>query len=474
MSTQTERYWLSRRSFLKMSGLFTGAAILGGCSSLPASPATAPAPASPTTAPATQPPAAATGPVIIRHLHRGGAYSDKIAMQQIEAFQKANPDITVDFDSTPGDIYQKLLLEYAAGTAPDTWFADPGSAGLAWHKNIAVDLEPHLSADPSFNKEHYIDNAWVGSLYGGKRYGLPWDSGALLVAFNIDMFNEAGVPIPDPKKPLTWDDLLQIGPKLTIDFNGKHPDQTGFDPTQIKQYGFAFRTRYLFPWFWTNGAEFIDADGNMPIDSPEAIEAIQFAADLGTKHFISPSPAYQQSAETSLTGRTLAMHYNGVWIMGENNDAKLNWGALPFPMKKVPASYGHYSPLMLTSQSKKQDAAYKFISWCSCSKEGESILVNAGLLQPIRKDLVSLFVDTTQLPAKEYRQAYIDAFDPATFRYPGDKMGSFVGGYFGIVVDALTPVLDPVWSGKVQYKDVATDLRRKAEHALKTGELLTG
>lgn len=452
---------VSRRTFLQTSAaLFTTAAV-SAC--IPAAPGTGSGGTDGADAEA----------VSLIHLHRGGDYLNEVVQSQADAYHEMNPNVTVEIDRTPtGSNYDKLLLNIAANTVPDSWFASPSSSGLAWHKDIAVSLEPYFEAEPGFSDEDFIETAWVGSTYGGERVGVPWDSGALMVLVNFKPFEEAGIDIPDPSTPLTWDELLELGTALTIDFDGNHPDQANFDPTRVQRYGFGFRDAYLFPWLWTNDAEIIAADGTMPIDTPEAIEAIQFAADLGAKHFIAPSPAYQQSTEISLQTDSLTMHWNGVWMLGRLNDAGLDWGALPFPMSKTPASYGHYSPLMLVSQSEHNQEAFDFIYWACCSNEGETILVETGMMQPIRRDLTDLFVNNPQPPAKEYRQAFIDAFDPATFRYPGDTMGSFMGGYFGILMnDLLRPALDPVWSGEIQYADIASDLRQKAEQVLETGEL---
>ena len=412
--------------------------------------------------------------ITLRHLTRGGTYLDDVAQRQIDVFTAEHPNITIELDKTPtGDLLDKLLLQVAAGNAPDSWFGDPRSGGLAWHKNMLVDLDPYLDSEPTYNEEDFIENAWVGAEFGGKIHGLAWDSGALMVQFNIDMFEEAGVDVPEPDTPLTWSQLIDIGTQLTLDFDDRHPDSTEFDPSRVKQYGFGFRDRFFFPFLWTNLAEFIESDGSMPIDTPEAIEAMQFAADIGAKHFIGPSPGYQQSMEISLVMKTLAMHYNGVWMLGRLNEAELNWGAIPFPVSKVPASYGHYSPLMLTRDSKHIDEAFKFIYWACCSKEGQGILLETGMLQPTRRDLIDEFVNSADPPARKYRQAFVDAFDPASFRYPGDTMGSFAGGFLGLIVDdTILPAMDPVWRGDVAYEEIASDLREKCEYALEHGELM--
>ena len=62
---------------------------------------------------------------------------------------------------------------------------------------------------------------------------------------------EAGrTDLPDPKKRMTWNELLDKATKLTLDANGKKPGESGFDPTRIQQYGFAPAFRHSLDDNW--------------------------------------------------------------------------------------------------------------------------------------------------------------------------------------------------------------------------------
>lgn len=62
---------------------------------------------------------------------------------------------------------------------------------------------------------------------------------AYCLYYNEDCLEAAGIEpyTTDWKNPMDWDTFVENCKKLTIDRNGKHPDEEGFDPDNIEQYG---------------------------------------------------------------------------------------------------------------------------------------------------------------------------------------------------------------------------------------------
>ena len=61
----------------------------------------------------------------------------------------------------------------------------------------------------------------------------------------------------------------------------------------MKQYGLALNFTWgLAQFVHSNGGEMLSADGKVLLDQPAAIEALQFMADLGAKHFVRQAPHY--------------------------------------------------------------------------------------------------------------------------------------------------------------------------------------
>ena len=472
MSAQESK--MTRRDFLRLSAAVGGASLLAACAPKPTpAPAQEPtkeAPAAATSAP-TAPPAPKE-PAKIRIMSRGGDYIAEVFDKQIEAFTKIHPEIQIEQEQSTGAHHEKLLLEFAAGTAPDTYFDANRTTGLLVKKGVALDLEPFLEVEPGHNEDDFYSKAWIAQTYENKRWGLGWDSGGMAVAFDIEIFERAGLDLPDHAKPVTWNELVELAKQLTLDFNDKHPGEAGFDPTRIKQYGYKPDTGHaFFSFVYENGGEVSDSDGSVPIDSPEAIEAVQWVADLGLVHFCAPSPAYEQSTTMDMRSKNVAMQDTGVWMLGRLNDAGVKWGTMPFAMNKVQVTYGHYSPLSVCTQSKYKQQAFTWIYWACCSKEGEKMLLDLGMQQPMRKDLTEEFLSSPNPPERKYRENFVTAFDDKTFRYPGDKIGSYFGSYRQPWIDLWGPYLDRVFAGNARFEEVAAELREKTEYLLKTGEV---
>jgi multiple sugar transport system substrate-binding protein len=289
----------------------------------------------------------------------------------------------------------------------------------------------------------------------------------------MDHFDAAGLDYPSSTEWMTWDQLIELAKQLTFDLDGNTPNDSAFDPARVKQYGFYADTGHgRQTYMWANGAEIIAADRTMPMDSDAFIEAMNWLADLGLVHYVSPSPAYQQAGEISIQSGTVSMQHVGVWLVGRINQAEVNWGTFQVPYNTAQVSYGHYSPLCIYHDTKHPQEAYDFSFFASCSQEGEKILVDLGMQQPIRKDLRDVFLNNEAPPAQEYRQVFYDAFEnEETFRWPGDTIGSYYGGRYQTLIDYWGPFLDQLWLGEVRWEDVAAEVRAGSERILETGEI---
>jgi multiple sugar transport system substrate-binding protein len=413
-------------------------------------------------------------PVTLNFFNRGGEFIAGVMDQQMKLYRETHPEINFEINAVAGASHQEaLLIMIAAGTGPDIWFDANRTTGPLTRKGVTTDLEPFLEADPNFNEDDFVENVFIAQTYDGKRWGLPWDSGAMTMAFNIDLFDEAGIDYPDPQAWMTWDDIVELAKQLTFDLDGNTPNDSGFDPARVKQYGFAPDLGHGRPtYIWSNNAEIIAGDGTMPMDTPEFAEAMNWLADLGLKEYVSPSPAFQAAGEVSLQAGTVAMQHIGVWLLGRINEAGVNWGTFPVPYSKTKVSYGHYSPLCIFSKTKYPQEAYEFTFFATSSFDGQKILVDLGMQQPTRKDLREQFLSNPALPEPQYRQVFYDAFEnPETFRWPGDTIGSYYGGWFQNFLDYWGPYTDQLWIGDVRWEDIAAEVREGSEQILATGEI---
>ena len=114
---------------------------------------------------------------------------------------------------------------------------------------------------------------------------LPQNLSSLVVYYNRDLFDAAGVPYPEAG--WTWADFLAAAKALTKDIDGDGlTDQHGL--------GVENSLIRFTPFIWQAGGELVD-DVDHPtrltIDTPQAREAIQFFIDLSLVHKVVPTEA---------------------------------------------------------------------------------------------------------------------------------------------------------------------------------------
>lgn len=497
----------TRRSLIGLIGLGAAGAVLASCAPAPAPTATpAPAPtqapaakpteapkptaaaAAPTTAPTAKPAAPTTAPTAkpaataasqpaassaaagdLKFLARGDDAIFKVFRDLRDNFQKTAPKITVAIDESPGDWYQKFQLQVASGTPPDAVFESAGTTTTSARAGMLQALDDYQKADKRFNKSDYWDICFLPSMWQGKIYHMPYDGGSMALYYNKDLFAANGIKNLDPKVPITFEELLQIGQKITTDQSGKHPGESGFDPKRIKTYGYDGGTWWSFVFAF--GGEVFSPDGKTSaMDSPETVAGIQWLADLRAKYFCMPSPEYAQASPVTFPTGAVGILYDGVWGSVRHRQNKFDWDIAPFPKGKAQTSTGWYSGLSMTAGSKLKDAAWEWIFFC-CSEPGQKIVSGLGQAVPVVKALAQTkaFLDPSTKPAS--KQTFLDLMDGKLLRLPGDKQGSPFMGYWREHGQVLDPMLDPVWRGKKTAADALKEAKPKLDLLLSTGKV---
>jgi multiple sugar transport system substrate-binding protein len=88
--------------------------------------------------------------------------------------------------------------------------------------------------------------------------------GQLLVYYNPEALKKAGIAPATPDKLWTWDDLIANAKLLTLDKNGKHLGEAGFDAANVVQYGFVPRLDNEKTWE-EGGVFYMQATGGIPL-----------------------------------------------------------------------------------------------------------------------------------------------------------------------------------------------------------------
>jgi multiple sugar transport system substrate-binding protein len=243
MSQFENRNALSRRRFLQVAGMGMAGVVAAACArqvtptAAPAAPTTAgrPAPApqpttaqpaapatqqpvaQPTVAPTAAPPTAAPPkPAEVRFQDWGGDFGKMVEEVAIPRFQEEFPHIKVGYEPYASGWEATTLAAMVAGTAPDiihAWttvvrpFADRGQL---------IDLNPLVERDlTAADIDDFYGFQWKGLVLPGTnfRHMMPKHIFVLMVEYNKDAFDEAGVPYPT--KDWDHDDYQQVLAAMT-------------------------------------------------------------------------------------------------------------------------------------------------------------------------------------------------------------------------------------------------------------------
>lgn len=316
MASQSSPVGLSRRQFLRASAGIVGMAALAACTA----PAQTPSSEGGESAPA----GAATE---ITFMGWGGTEEDEGVRAAIEVFQEEEPNIRVIWQHTPDAEYaQKFLANLAAGTPPDTAFIQSATYYTFIRDGVLMDITDQLKNDPLLGAENYFiePQETERCTSEGKWYGIGSCWVAPHIYYNADIFAEEGIdpPTNDPDEAWTWEHFVEVATQLTVDANGNHPGESGFDAGNIQRWGVHWPTWWIpvHSAIASNDGLWIDpATGLLALDQPEAVEAIQAIADLVLVHNVMPQSTSMESLGMTNTqmlenGR-LAMAIDGSWAL---------------------------------------------------------------------------------------------------------------------------------------------------------------
>jgi multiple sugar transport system substrate-binding protein len=301
----------------------------------------------------------------------------------VAAFEDQNPSIDVQIEYVPNatDFYTRLATGYAAGLAPDVFLINYRRYGQFAARDALVPVGPLLEASENLDVEDYYPEPLEAFQFNGELMCLPQNLSSLVVYYNRDLFDAAGVAYPEAG--WTWDDFLAAAKTLTIDINGDGlTDQHGL--------GVENSLIRFTPFIWQAGGELVD-DVDRPktltIDTPEAREGIQFFIDLSLVHKVVPTEAevLAISDEDRFINGTTAMLLQSRRVVPTLRQIEsFTWDVAPLPQHEEAAGILHSDAYCMSATTENQAAAWKFIEFAN-GPEGQQLAARVGRTVPSLK-----------------------------------------------------------------------------------------
>jgi multiple sugar transport system substrate-binding protein len=394
---------VTRRTFLTMSAGMASLAALAACT---AAPAAAPAPAGGE--------AEGTAPdqeVVELRLTFWGDLADMPTWNWgLEQFHEQNPGIRIRWENTPWTEYwTKLQTEAAAGTIPDVVGMVSMYSQQYIRQNTLKPLNTYIEREPDVNVDDFWPVIMPAYRWEGETYAFPYDLSTMAIFYNKNLFDEAGVAYPTGS--WTWDEFLDACQKMTKDTGSGRIDQWG----------------WLLPIFdWTidvplstNGASWFNEDDTIcTMDTPEAIETVQWLADLRLVHGVVPTIAEQGDVPLFETGRAAmtwgnpeAVQVIATRVGPPRENDKFLWDVALFPHKVKDGNAVAGGSFAIGTTTEHPEEAWKFVKFYTSAPILEEMVGVPSRGIPGRASVSqSLITDTNP----EHQQFFLDVLDYAS------------------------------------------------------------
>lgn len=392
---------------------------------------------------------AAASPVQLTFSSWGSLDEQVTIVQVLKTFQTRFPTIQVQPLLTSwGNYWPKYDADLAAKSTADVQFLTnvPTYAAAGALMEIRSLLKKHGAAVP----KEYTPGLLGIFEYNGGLYGIPRDNDTKVIFYNRALFRQAGLPYP--KSTWTWDDLRAAALKLT--------KRSG---NRVSQYGFAFETGQWRLYFWEGGAELFDSYSHptrVTLDSPAAVKAIQFMADLINKDKV--TPAASNIVDSTNIGPMFA---SGQLAMAFGNHALVptfvKTPGLDWDVVGMPHFAGHPTVNLaggagytMSKWTAAPDAAYQL--WSFITGSVASLMFASG------NDLVPDNPEALRSAAwlsKPYNRVFAEQ---TTLGHTGASFPKWVD-----VSNAIQAALDKVWTGEMSAAAALPQVAAAATKALK-------
>lgn len=278
----------------------------------------------------------------------------------IENFEKENPNITVKRTAFKvADLRNTIKPAINSGEGPDVFSYDAGAGylGVLAKAGLALDLSEYRE---QYNwDDRFHDWALEKTVYDGKLYGIANELEMLGVYYNKEMFEEAGIEIPQ-----TYDEFLDVCQV----FKDKGITPVIMDDKE-QWPGFHYES------IWLNS--FVGADkvkqavnGEIPWTSEGFGEALDELYRLFAEGYASAKPlslAYEDANKAFYAGEG-AMRITGTWQVAayvQNMEENVGFFYLPPASEDVddcpPGGLGE--AVVVNAKTAHEEAAVKFVDY---------------------------------------------------------------------------------------------------------------
>ena len=354
--------------------------------------------------------------------------NEETLLKMVEAFESKNPDIKVEVRTYGfGDYFQQLATTIAGNSTPDVFELNIENFRAYQSKGVISKIE---GADTSQIHPTTLEAFAID----GMQYGLPTKFSNVVMIYNKDLFDKAGVKYPTAE--WTWEDELAAAKEIRAlgeeYFGVFRPIQTWEFYKTVEQNG---------------GSMMNESQTAYTLNSEANVIALEMMVDRINGSNVTPNPDQMGGMgdwDLFKSGR-LGMIVTGIWAFPDfTENCDFNWDIVVEPGIQEKATHFFSDAIVVSEKSDKKEAAIKFASFVSGSDEAAKIRLDANW------DLPVALTD-------EITDSYLSVSPPANKKAVIDSLDYLVMPpsleNFSAIADILGSYLEQVVAGQMTAQE---------------------
>lgn len=127
----------------------------------------------------------------------------------VGAFKEVYPNITAEVEGVDS-LDDQLVFNAGLDSMCDIFWVTPEDIALYRDYDIIAPLTPIIEQDPSFDIENLNENSVRSCTDDGTLYVMPRDYNQVVMYYNVDMFDAAGVEYPSSTEAMSQEEFVQM------------------------------------------------------------------------------------------------------------------------------------------------------------------------------------------------------------------------------------------------------------------------
>jgi multiple sugar transport system substrate-binding protein len=276
-----------------------------------------------------------------------------------DEFNETHSDIHVRVESSRGDVYPPDFYSVDVFVGSQLYGAQLQEQG------DILDLSPFIEHDLAFDSSDFLPGTLDAFSSEDALWAIPFGIDPLVMYYNRDMFDAAGVAYP--RSGWTWDDFLDAA----IAVNDPEANVFGYISTT--------QSNDPIPFIYQHGGKILD-DPSKParttFDDPLTIEAVEWYADLIHEYNVVPTSEQMSKAFPGTNGipQGIADGRVGMWVgalsarggsFSRRQRWEMAWGVSPLPRDVQSMTLAEIQGYYISAHTQDHDACWQWVTFVS-------------------------------------------------------------------------------------------------------------